>query len=226
MPKRQRLRRPDPARTGPHRQFSTMFRRDDSSFGTGAGASSNVDDAIGDAVRMGYSVIEEQIRQGQRSARQMSGAAPGMGAFKGVGSMTDIANRLLRYSTDLASLHFDLMTALLHSSQFKGVSDGFNFSQNAGSRVILEVESGRKNKVSLDLWAGAAGSNLRVPALYSANADTEPLTEIGFTPGTEQSPARLTITVPDTQAAGTYSGLILDANSGQAAGTLSLTLYD
>jgi hypothetical protein len=224
MAKRQRLRRPDPKRTAPKRQFSTMFRREGETAGAWTGPATGESDPISDAVRMGYSVIEDQIRQGKNTATKIWGSAPGIGRGAGLGTMTDIANRLLRFSTDLASLHFDLMTAVMHSPQSKGFAQGVAPTQSAGSRVIIEIESTRRNRVTVDLWPGANTSDLQVPALYSADASTEPLTEITLTPASEESPARLNVSVPNTQPAGIYSGLILDSESGQANGTLSLTL--
>jgi len=220
MAKRKRLRRPDPERTGPIRHFSTMFHRDGDASHTRAGSA----DEISDAVQMGYSVIEDQIRQGQRAARQLWGAGLGSGSGTGIGTLTDVANRLLRFSTDLAALHFDLMTALLHSSEMRGFTSGVAPAQSGGSRVVVEIESKRKNRVTVDLWPGKHSSNLRIPALYSGDTDKEPITGISFAAASDQSPARMTIVIPDNQPPGVYSGLILDTKTSQACGTVSVTL--
>jgi len=222
MAKKQRLHRPDPERTMPNRRFSTMFRRDadiDSNAGAAPEAAS---DEVGDAVRMGYSVIEEQIRQGQRAAEQITGAPFGLGTAATSGK--DIANRLMRFTTDLAALHFDLMGVLMQPSGLGGLAGNGAPAQSSGSRVSIEIESKRKNKVTLDLWAGKHTAALTVPALHSAESDKTPLTDVSFTPGTELAPANLRIVIPDSQPPGVYSGLILDAETSQASGTLSLTL--
>ena len=222
MAKRQRLRREDPERTVPLRNFSSMFRPDGKLRGGNATPAANAPDDISNAVRMGYSVIEEQIRQGQRAAQQLAGQASGMGTAKS--SVTDIASRLLRYSTDLAALHFDLMGVLLQPTGANAAPG--NVAAGEGSRVVIEIQSQRKNTVTLDLWPGKSTVQLIVPALHSAEADKSPLTDISFVAGTEEQPARMCIVIPDSQMAGVYSGLILDAASSQASGTLSIKLDD
>ena len=223
MAKKQRLRREDPERTAPIRRFSTMFRKDEQDNDkTRDGPSTKMQDDISDAVRMGYSVIEEQIRQGQRAAQQLGGMPSGVGSA--TFGVNDIANRLLQYSTDLAALHFDLMATLLHPAAMSGAMPGAAPSQDSGARVMIEIESKRKNQVTLDLWPHSQTANLTVPALHAAESDKSPLTDVSFVPGTDDVPARLHIVVSDSQPPGLYSGLILDADSGQANGTLSLRL--
>jgi hypothetical protein len=201
-----------------------MFRPDSKTGDATTKPASNMSDGVSDAVHMGYSVIEEQIRQGQRAAQQMRGAAFGTGMESGIKNAKNIANRLLQYSTDLAVLHFDLMSVLLHSTGSDGISTNVAPSQGTGSRVIIEIESKRKNQVTLDLWPGKQTANLTIPALHSAESEKTPLTDVSFVPGTEQAPARLCIAIPDAQPAGVYSGLILDAETSQPGGTLSLRL--
>lgn len=231
MAKRERMRRPDPPRTAPIRRFSTMFRRNDGEFKGAPGSIS--DDDISGAVNMGYSVIGDHIRQGQRAAQSrwsanagFQGAPGGVPGAAGLGGITDIANRLLQYSTDLAALHFDLMTALLHSPGLHSFTASFAPTQHDGSRVVVEIESQRKNRVTVDLWPGSDKAQLTVPALHAAESDKDPVTDIVFFPASEQSPARLCITIPADQPAGVYTGLILQAETGQACGTLSLRLHE
>jgi len=198
MAKKQRLRRQDPERTAPVRRFSTMFRPDGNHRDGTLKPPADMASDISDAVRMGYSVIEEQIRQGQRAAQQLGGAPSGLGSA--TVNATDIASRLLRYATDLAA------------------------TQGQGSRVSIEITSNQKNQVTLDLWAGSQTASLTVPALHSAESEKTPLTDVSFVAGTDELPARLRVVIPESQPAGVYSGLILDSESSQAKGTLSLKL--
>jgi len=222
MAKKQRLRRQDPERTAPVRRFSTMFRPDGNHRDGTLKPPADMASDISDAVRMGYSVIEEQIRQGQRAAQQLGGAPSGLGSA--TVNATDIASRLLRYATDLAALHFDLMAVLTQSPGLNGVPGSTAPTQGQGSRVSIEIASNRKNQVTLDLWAGNQTAGLTVPALHSAESEKTPLTEVSFVAGTDELPARLRIVIPESQPAGVYSGLILDSASSQAKGTLSLKL--
>jgi hypothetical protein len=224
MARKERLRRQDPHRTGPIRRFSTMFRPEGAQTSGSGGQSAPIQDEIGDAVRMGYSVIEEQIRQGQRAAEKLGGAASGFGSA--TNTVTDVANRLMRYTTDLAALHFDLMAIVLQPNDTNGGPGSVAAAASGSARVTIEIESSRKNQVTLDLWQQSQNAKLTVPALHSAEADKPPITDIRFVAATEQTPAHLGIKIANTQPGGVYSGLILDSSSGQAGGTLSLKLDD
>lgn len=222
MAKKRRVRREDPERTAPNRRFSTMFRPDGKQRMPGTDSAKELNDEIGDAVRMGYSVIEEQIRQGKLAAQNLSGVPPGTGFA--AGNVTDIANRLIHYSTDLAALYFDLLGALMQPSTMNGAPAAT--SRSDGTRVAIEIESCRNTQVTLDLWSGNRSAVLTVPALHAAESDKIPVTDVKFVPGSDEAPARIRIKVSDDQPAGLYSGLILDAESGQGCGTISLKLNE
>src|SRR5438552_16028394 len=112
MNRREHLRREDPVRTRPIRNWSTLYRRRDSwAFREPTAASSTADgathrgswnDVVVEGVEPGYRVIEEQIRQGQRVPDQNNKQSYAPAA---VGNdIREAAERKLRYSPDLSAL--------------------------------------------------------------------------------------------------------------------------
>jgi hypothetical protein len=237
MRKRKRLRRPDPARTAPIRKFSTMLRAEgERGAAPGDAQPQRGDDAAAQAVRMGYSVVEEQIRRGRLAAQQMTGGAGGIGMS--AGEPGPMINRLLRYSTDLMTLYFDLAGMFAQPSMLNrmgagkpGAADpGGSHPAQAGSgrgtRLVIEITSKRKSQVTVDLWANASNAKLAVPALHSLDAEKPPIKDITFVPGANGEPPRLRIAIPASLGADVYTGLIVDAESRESTGTLSVRLFD
>ena len=84
MSDRQRLHREEPVRTGPNRNWSTLYRPNTNISSTPSGNSPSADhpaqghpwnDAVSHGVKLGYRVIEEYLRQGQRAAQQFNNRA-------------------------------------------------------------------------------------------------------------------------------------------------------
>src|SRR5438093_10880146 len=112
---RQRLRREDPVRTEPIRNWSTLYRRPNSwGFRTSSADPQSVDRAepgrsgnnvVSRGVELGYHVVEEHIRQGQHVAQQINTRSSSPGAMRN--DIRGVAERLARYYTDLGSLSGD-----------------------------------------------------------------------------------------------------------------------
>ncbi len=133
MAERKRLRRPDPARTGPIRD-GAHYLRDSQSWGSAApqaeGAASNgsgpgetMEDVVTQGVKLGYKVIDEYLRQGQRVAERLCRAANGTGDDShkqrdGNGnlesSVDDLLDRVRRSYKDLGGEMEDMLERTIH----------------------------------------------------------------------------------------------------------------
>lgn len=235
MPKRKRLRRPEPVRTAPIRKFSTLLRTEGETPAASGFRPPHDDDAAAQAVRMGYSVLEEQLRKGRVAAQQVTGGG-GAGIGMPAGEPGPIMNRLLRYSTDLLGLYFDFAGMLAQPSMLDRMGVGKPASAEAGerahegsargTRLVIEITTKRNSQLTVELWGNAAGAKLAVPALQSLDAEKPPIKGITFAPAVNGEPARLRIAIPEAVAADLYTGLIVNAESKEYTGTLSVRLFD
>lgn len=235
--KRTRARRPTPSRTSPIRDFSTVLQ--DQPPGASPHADAHTDaqpehvngerpktdflsDTVAQGARLGYAVIQEQIRQGQLIAQQWTqGKRPGNGF-----DISALLQRTMHLSTDLGALLFDVTSAITKNGSgdahrtdgAPSASAGTGVQSAASARLSLEVEARGHTKVMLDLSAKAIEGHLHVPALYSLDGQSPPLTRISF------DGLALRVEIPDEQPAGTYSGVVVDRRTNEPRGTLSVLL--
>ncbi len=112
-----RVRREDAERTRPNRSWWGIFRpweRQAAGAGGRAGSVGNGDGGwsgvVDRAVEMGYRVIDEQIRQGQRAAREFSSQSYGPQSANR--DLQELFVRSMRYYADTAALWLDFLGAL------------------------------------------------------------------------------------------------------------------
>lgn len=249
MTARQRLHREDPQRTEPLRQWSTLYRHPDS-WGErdAAGAAEAApqaergdgwNDVVAEGVAVGYRVVEEQIRQGQRVAEQLGDASYGPAAMGG--DVREATERMVRYSADLVALWLDFVNSTFGNGDLlRTLSAGWPPGGAAPAPaapapappaaappgVPVEVASRRPLRVNVDLQAGAAGRPLAAHPLRALEADKPPLAEVAFERDADGGPLVLRIRVPDAQPPGLYTGVIVDQRSGEPLGTLTARLAE
>lgn len=230
--KRTRVRRPTPSRTNPIRDFSTVLQDQPPAANAHAdpqpahvnGERPKTDflsDTVAQGARLGYAVIQEQIRQGQLIAQQWTQGKRSGNGF----DVSALLQRTMHLSTDLGALLFDVTSAITKN----GTSDAqradgapaatAGIAANAASaRLSVEIEARGHTKVMLDLAAKAIEGHLHVPALYSLDGQNPPMTRITF------DGLAMRIEIPDEQPAGTYSGVVVDRRTNEPRGTLSVLL--
>lgn len=232
---RERKTRPEPERPGYDRGYDTSFRSADSwdwpggdrdagrpgdAAGSGPGGWA---DAISDGVRMGYRVIEEQIRQGQRVAEQINDRfyRAGPAGFDG----QDITQRMWRSYWDLAAMWWDFVGSMAGGQGFRpqsGWGNGDYPSHDEPVELAIEVESERATRVGLVL-SGLRASCRSLVALKLHDAVGNRLEgEIEFDPIVEGEAVRVTVRVSEEQKAGTFTGKVVDGTSGEHLGTLTV----
>lgn len=249
-----RLRRADPERTSPIRDWSTLYRsadswgKNDSATPPLAVENANHDEAppdpVSHGVTLGYQVIEEHIRQGQRIAQQINNRAYNL---KSTGSEArGLIEQLVRDATNMLSLWFNLMGSLTNhwdlarSSSRPGYNDRFSRDdttprQNApqveepilrGTTVSVEISAPGPTQVTLTLSPRAEQLFLATPGLHAMSTEKPPLTDITFLPGLAGNPAQLRIGVPDGHPPDLYTGVLIDRATGLPQGILSVRITD
>ncbi len=144
-----RLHRQDPAREGPNREFSSYAR----SYGVG-GRPQPGDDPLAQGVKLGYSVLDEQMREGRRLAERLRGGMrPGAAAGPEFGALIERALNIYR---DMGSLAFAAAEALAGASSLRGQKP----EPAPASPYAIEVKSARRVNVKLDLLRGRRAQTL------------------------------------------------------------------
>src|SRR5712691_6312755 len=113
MDERQRLKRQEPERAGPIRNWSTMYRRPEPAAARNPEegpdpptppTGTSFGETVTSGVKLGYRVIDEQIRLGQRIAEQCNDRTYGSGAM--ASDFREVAERILGYYMDFGKLWF------------------------------------------------------------------------------------------------------------------------
>ena len=209
-----RLRRDDPDRTEPNRSFSGTFQPD------AAGG----EDFVTRGVRMGYRLVEEQMRRGQQVAQE---AGSRFGPARG--DMRELAERALRFYgdqyTDAALFWLDAATALTMPVDTAEPDKTAARPVPAPSLAVpLDIASARPTRVTLNLQPGAPLASLQVLTMRAGDASKPPLMDVSFQAGGALPVLR--IRVPNEQPADVYHGVVCDPQSGAMLGTLSVEIRE
>jgi hypothetical protein len=210
-----RLRRDDPDRTEPNRSFSGTFQPD------AAGG----EDFVTRGVRMGYRLIEEQMRRGQQVAQD---AGTRFGTSRS-GDLRDLAERALRFYSDLytdaALFWLDAATAMTAPVDPATPDKSSSFTAPTASLAVpMDIASSRPTRVTLNVQPGVRGASLQVLTMRATDPSKPPLMDVSFQPGGELPVLR--IRVPNEQPADVYHGVVCDQQSGAVLGTLSVEIRE
>jgi hypothetical protein len=236
---RERLRREDPGRSGPIRNFSNLYRRSDSWDREDSAAEGNPDGATGSGsysdvvaygVELGYQVIQEQIHQGQRIAEQLSKGSYDANAM--AGDFRELAERAWRYYADLGGLWLDYVFALIggNGELARKLLEMWQVPQASTTKatdgavgISVEVACARPTRATLDLRSHCERMTLVCQPLRALDADKPALTDVAFERAAD-GVLSLHVRVAETQPPGTYVGAVIDSETSQARGTLSVTV--
>jgi hypothetical protein len=235
--KPERLHRPELDRDEPVRDFMTYIRT--SGLGEAKHAAPPpVDDTepadatIAHGVKLGYAVIDDQIRQGEKLAarlRQIDGKPGAMPPIE-LGTLIERALNIYKDmgALALAAVETLVRNPLIQSSAtraWQGAAESAVAPPSDGNtRFGFELLSNRRTQVKLDIRPQGTAFMPLVHVLHAVNPSIPPLTSVRFhlDPGT-LSPA-LQVDVPDSQPAGTYSGVVVDSATNEPCGTVSIRI--
>jgi len=226
MSTKDRVTRPEPERTHPVRSWSTLFGAPERDGGR--------DDVVSRSVDLAYRVVDEYVRQGQKTAQRLSERSYAPEAM--ARDVQDLTTRMAQYASDFMGLWFELIDM---ATRGPGARPAAPQAEPAGpppaaengaapaatsAGVRLEVASAQPAEVHLDLRPEAASARLVVHALRAVDPEKPRLTDVVLVPATPNEPVRLRIRVPDDQPAGVYTGLLIDERTSQRVGTLSVRI--
>lgn len=263
MSDRERLRRADPERTGPIRDFTTYFR-DTASWNMPSSQTPDPaadqppplepgDDPVAYGVALGYQVVEEHIRQGYRAAHTLRNGTDAQqhahrnsskqpNTNQSGADLGDFLTRAVHLYQDAGSLVLDVVEQVAQNPRLQSAlsfvrsDDAFSQANAAdagavgataggqGQRIGVELITARPAQARAELHGASASFTPMLDELRAPDKHTPPLTGIQILPDTSGNGIMLQVKVPDEQPAGIYSGLILDAASGEPRGTLCVRL--
>jgi hypothetical protein len=254
----ERPKRPSPERTQPIRSWSTLFAvptagGDDADADPDASTAeppgAGLNEVVSRSVDLGYRVIDEYIRQGQKAAQRFNDRSYGTQAV--ASDLQELGMRMTQYASDFAAVWLEFVQLAATKNGTAGpaaagdapipppeatatnpaahAADGFPRTDPPPSepiRVRIEVLATQPTEVSLDIRPSAAKLPLLVHALRAVDPDKPRLTEVTFDAGSDDEPPRLRIRVPAGQPAGVYSGLLIDEQTSRPAGTVSVRISE
>jgi hypothetical protein len=215
-----RITRPALPRREPQRAWSA-----------GAGTAAAINDSISRAVELGYRVIDEHIKQGQRAAQQFGVPAPFPVAMGMAGpEYQELATRFAQYASDAFGLWIQLMGASVGATltpRAPATPNGWaSVAHGAGDaaaiRLRVDVTARRPVEVTVDLVPEAARRPVTVQALRAIDPAKPKLGDVTIVPAQGDESARLVVRVPDDQPDDLYHGIVVDTETGRLAGTVSI----
>ena len=206
----ERLHRADPARDQPIRDFPHYARNH------GMGARPNApDDPVARGVKLGYSVLDEQMREGQRLAERLRGGARPGAAPLDIGALVERALNIYR---DIGALAFAATEALARNPSFgAGRTPEPAPAAPASTPFALDVKSARRVTVKLDLRPG-----VRAPRVGPLACAAHAIAGVGLELDASGA-ATLRLEIGDDQPAGVYHAVVVDGE-GEAAGALTVRI--
>jgi hypothetical protein len=249
---KERIRRPQPSRTQPIRNLSTLFGGGPRRAGGGEGGDESARDtkgvasfgeAVSRSVELGYRVVDDYIQQGQRAAQRLNDRSLAPETI--TRDVQELSARMAQYASDFLGVWFEMLELATAGSAArrteKSNGDAASVSpptpaptpappraprepSSERTRVRIEVISTKPAEVSLDLMPDAGRASLVVHALRAVDPEKPRLADVVLERGAGGEPLTLRIRVPADQPPGVYNGLIIDEQTNRPAGTVSVRL--
>ena len=235
-----RIRRPDLDRSGPIRDpLSAAAPPPGAEAGGpvdgGQAASPTVDEVVARAVRVGYQVIEENIRQGCIAAQRVRSNDYRMSDIPDDASKT-IA-RLAQLTLQLSTTWFDVIAATMRDPALQSAfackpedvarARPERRADGAPASAVVAVGFSVRGSRSVEVMPVSLQS-LDSPALptigglYSPDPNLPAIRKAVFRVAADGSGPVVEIHVPDDHPPGVYHGVIIDRDSQRPLGTLTV----
>jgi hypothetical protein len=234
--KGKRLHRPEPKRTEPIRNPSGYFREGTDGFHGKVDESNpngSTNEAVNHGVNLGYKVIDEYLKQGQRTAEQIRKTVEE--SFSLGDGPDGLVGGLLRLSKDLAEVYLAAMTPIIRKANQDATTAGHTTPsssaagmhgvKDAGTKTVaiaVRVDSRRRTKVTVQLYGSTDVRSLTVYPLRTANGNQPALTKVSFAMDEALGVATLDVYIPDKQPIGQYAGVVINQNTQQPTGMVSV----
>jgi len=232
-----RLHRGDPARVAPVRNFSKLYSKSDSPNGSGPPKAVSPDtrrvatseSPPAEGVELAYSVIEKHIAEGRRAAEGFSTQPYTTRAPSD--NLQVLVERMLRFQAEMLPLWIETLSTLVkvYPSQNGHTPDPAtrpHANDAEPMAVSIEVASLRPVQVSVELRPNSESGSLVALGLSAVDSRKPVLRDISLVPDEVPGRIKLRLRIPDSQPSGTYSGVIVNRETSETRGTLSIRIAD
>ena len=149
-------------------------------------------------------------------------------------NLQDILERMLRFQAEILPLWVDTLATLVKVDPARtaytaapNVWPHPNGGPNPETMAVsIEVVSLRPVQVSVELRPNSQAQSLVALGLNAIDSRKPALKDISLAPDEVQGRVKLHIRIPESHPSGTYSGVIVDRDSGETRGTLSIRIAD
>lgn len=227
-----RVRRSAPGRTKPDRKGwsgDIPSASADTSAPAAAFENPEIEKIVTDAVRIGYSVIGDNLRQGRAAADRF-----GAGTYKPgdvTGDLGQIGRRLMDAARDLSVIWFDFLQAALRDPRLAAalqpqpITPSPPSGDPTGSQSDVPLACTFPGKAGTVIQAQLSRPErptiLTTPGLHTATGSEPPITTVTFLAAAGGGVTAV-VRIPANQPPGTYSGVISDAASHAPLGMLAV----
>lgn len=187
----------------------------------GGAAKPPLSDAIADAVKTGYDVLDKNLQKGRTIAEKFREGRYGID--EAPGDVKEISDRVIRLTRELAQLSTRILERILHEGAAPGPSAG-------ALAVTVKVEGNRKAESptkSLNRPANpATASDITADPLVTSGGDGKPIADVGFESDLSSGGLIVTVKLPQDQAPGVYSGRVFVKTDPVPLGLLILKVLE
>jgi len=231
-----RITRPPIDRTRPVRNWAALLGRFSPGTAPGDGSSApatgidSLGGAVSRSVELGYRVVDEYMRQGQRAAlRLQQGRA---GAEHWGQDVQDITLRMAQYASELIGTWVELLeragsaraAAAPPALAPQPSPEEPQPAPRPGMPVRVAVDSRQPCEVTVELRAEGAGQRLVAHALRAPEPWKPRLDGVEIGDPVAAGATIMRITVPPTQPPGTYEALLVDEQTSRPVGVVRVTI--
>ena len=222
------------------RNFSKLYSRPESVNGTSTSKQTQADappkvrsvGPLAEGVELAYSVIDKYIAEGRQTAEALSNQ-PCTNRVPN-DNLQDIVERMLRFQSEILPLWIETLATLVKVDPSRNGSatarEGWPSSNGSPKSetvaISIEVISLRPVQVSVELRPNSEAQSLVALGLNAVDPGKPVLTDISLGPDEIPGRVKLRLRVPENQPPGTYSGVIVNRDSGETRGTLSIRITD
>jgi hypothetical protein len=245
MDSHDRVKKPEPQRTRPIRNWWTLFGPPGSVPPSGPGGMPGMPpmsgmpprppaggDPVSQGVQMGYRVIEEYMRQGQSVARMFGmpytgGAMPGVAAPGGPAAGGPPMEALFRSFSEFMNMWMQVMGGRAPGAAPSAAAPAVG---TAGPFAMGEPPAPVPQQAPAPLSQPSEGPVALTLELESprrtevSEADKPRITGVGLETVPDEERLVLRLRIPSEQPPGIYSGIILDERTSLPRGTLTVRL--
>ncbi|HEY1851221.1 MAG TPA: hypothetical protein VGG60_09375 [Candidatus Binataceae bacterium] len=201
------------------------------------------------AIENAYRVVDEHLQEGRRAAQSRRDdvrvSAPGAFPAASIGSagiglaaeniQAMVAESIRFYST-LAPLWTSVVNSIATAATAASPPDDAGLAAAplarppmpgsettmVGEPIIIELASARMTRVTIDLIPQANATKLATSGLHSIVPNCQSIRDLTFIVDSHSNRPVVRIRVPDDQPVGCYNGVIVDIDSGDPRGTITL----